>query len=334
MNVRMWGRALLTLQRVDKAGWQKLDLVSKWLVAARASVLVITFISVAIAGLLAIRAGRFDPVLWVLTALALVLAHATNNLLNDLTDHLKGVDKNNYFRAIYGPHALEHQMLSVRGLLAYAAFSGVIALAIGAYLVSVRGPLALALLAAGAVFVLFYTWPLKYIGLGEVAVILVWGPLMIGGTYFVVTGLWDWEVLLVGLPYALGATTVIFGKHIDKLADDRSRGIRTLPVLVGERAARWILGAMIVLMYAIVVYLVVIGFVSPVVLVVFLAIPRARAALALYAKPRPTERPEQWPSFVWPLYFVRAAFAHNRRFGVLLLVGLLGDLMVRAIFSL
>ena len=85
---------------------------------------------------------------------ALVLAHATNNLLNDLTDHLKGVDKNNYFRAIYGPHALEHQMLSVRGLLAYAAFSGVIALAIGAYLVSVRGPLALALLAAGAVFVL------------------------------------------------------------------------------------------------------------------------------------------------------------------------------------
>src|SRR2546430_10339218 len=33
---------------------------------------------------------------------------------------------------------------------------------------------------AGAVFVLFYTYPLKYIGLGEVAVILVWGPLMIG----------------------------------------------------------------------------------------------------------------------------------------------------------
>src|SRR5438445_720981 len=158
-----------------------------------------------------------------------------------------------------GPHALEHQMLTVRGLLAYAAFSGVIALAIGAYLVSVRGPLALALLAAGAVAVLFYTYPLKYIGLGEVAVILVWGPLMIGGAYFVVTGLWDWDVVLVGLPYALGATTVIFGKHIDKLEDDRTRGIHTLPVLVGERAARWILGAMIVLMYAIVVYLVVIG---------------------------------------------------------------------------
>src|SRR5258707_10360629 len=297
--IRMWGRSLITIQRVDRTTWLKLDIVSRWLIVARASVLVITFISVAIAGLLAIREGRFDPALWALTALALVLAHATNNLLNDLTDHLKGVDKNNYFRAIYGPHALEHGMLSVRGLLAYAAFSGVIALAIGAYLVTVRGPFALALLAAGAFFVLFYTWPLKYIGLGEIAVILVWGPLMIGGTYFIVAGVWDWDVALVGLPYALGATTVIFGKHIDKLDDDRSRGIHTLPVLLGERAARAVLGAMIVLMYATVVYLVVIGFVTPIVLVVFFAIPRARAALALFSKPRPKERPEQWPAFVW-----------------------------------
>ncbi len=331
MNVAMWGRALYTIQRVDKAGWERLDIVSRWLVAARASVLVITFISVAIAGLLALRAGRFDPLLWTLSALALLLAHATNNLLNDLTDHLKGVDRDNYFRAIYGPHALEHRLLSVRGLIAYAAFSGVIALAIGAYLVAVRGPLALALMAAGAFFVLFYTWPLKYIGLGEVAVILVWGPLMIGGTYFVVTGVWDWDVALVGLPYALGATTVIFGKHIDKLEDDRARGIHTLPVLIGERTARWVLGAMIVLMYATVAYLVVIGFLTPVVLVVLLALPKARAALALYAKPRPRERPEHWPQFVWPLYFVRMAFAHNRRFGLLLLLGLVGDVALRAV---
>src|SRR5260221_11320970 len=332
MDVRMWGRALMTIQRVDRAGWDRLDLVSKWLVASRASVLVITFISVAIAGLLAIRAGRFDPVLWILASLALLLAHATNNLLNDLTDHLKGVDQNNYFRAIYGPHALEHGLLSMRGLLAYAAFSGVIAIAIGAYLVSVRGPFALALLAAGAFFVLFYTWPLKYIGLGEIAVILVWGPLMIGGAYFVATGLWEWDVVLVGLPYALGATTVIFGKHIDKLEDDTTRGIHTLPVLVGERAARWILGAMIVLMYAIVVYLVVIGFVTPVVLVVFLALPKARAALALFAKPRPRQKPEAWPACAWPPYFVRMAFAHNRRFGMLFLGGLAADVAIRLLF--
>ena len=333
MNVALWGRALVTIQRVDNAGWQRLDLVSRWLIASRASVLVITFISVAIAGLLALRVGRFDPLLWTLSAVALLLAHATNNLLNDLTDHVKGVDRDNYFRAIYGPHVLEHHLLTVRGLIAYAAASGLVALTIGGYLVAVRGPLALALMAAGACFVLFYTYPLKYVGLGELAVLLVWGPLMIGGTYFVVTGTWDGDVALVGLPYALGATTVIFGKHIDKLEDDRARGIHTLPVIIGERAARWILGAMIVLMYATVAYLVVIGFFTPVVLVVGLALPRARTALAAYAKPRPRERPADWPQLAWPLYFVRLAFVHNRRFGLLLLVGLVGDLVVRVILS-
>jgi len=124
---------------------------------------------------------------------------------------------------------------------------------------------------------------------------------------------------------------VIFGKHIDKLEDDRTRGIHTLPVLLGERAARWILGAMIVLMYAIVVYLVAIGFLSPVVLVVFLAVPKARTALAMYAKPRPRERPENWPALAWPLYFVRVAFVHNRRFGLLFLVGLAADVVLRLV---
>src|SRR5262249_50597148 len=178
-------------------------------------------------------------------------------------------------------------------------------------------------------FVLFYTYPLKYIGLGEVAVILVWGPLMIGGTYFIVTGAWDWNVALVGLPYALGATSVIFGKHIDKLTDDRVRGIHTLPVLMGETAARWTLVAMIVLMYATVVYLVATGFLTPVVLIVLLALPKARDALAIFVRPRPTERPEHWPKLAWPLYFVRMAFVHNRRFGLLFLLGMVGDVIVR-----
>src|SRR5258708_1065065 len=159
MNVGLWGRALITIQRVDKAAGERLDIGARWVMGSRASVLVITFISVAIAGLLAIRAGRFDPALWILSAVALLLAHATNNLLNDLTDHLKGVDTNNYFRAIYGPHALEHGLLSMRGLSAYAAFSRLIAIPIASYLSSVRAPLALALLVAAAVFVLLFTRP-------------------------------------------------------------------------------------------------------------------------------------------------------------------------------
>ena len=48
------------------------------------------------------------------------------------------------------------------------------------------------------------------------------------------------------LPYALGVTTVIFGKHIDKLEADQQKNINTLPVLIGEKAARqMVLGMMI-----------------------------------------------------------------------------------------
>jgi 1,4-dihydroxy-2-naphthoate octaprenyltransferase len=331
MDVAMWIRALRVIPRIDKAQWDALDIVSRWLIASRGAVLVITFISAGIAGLLAARDRLFDPVLWSLMTAGLLLAHATNNLVNDLTDHRKGVDRDNYFRAQYGPHPLEHGLLTERQLIAYAAVTGALALAIGLALVAVRGPLALALLAAGAFFVLFYTYPLKYVGLGEVAVLIVWGPLMIGGGYFIVTGRWDTNVALVGLPYALGATTVIFGKHIDKIADDRAKGIRTLPVIVGETTARWIGIALILGQYVSLAYLVAIGFFSPVVLVVLLALPKLRDALGVYVAPRPRERPPAYPADAWPLWFVAYAFAHNRRFGLLLLVGLIADLAARSL---
>lgn len=326
----MWIRALRVIPRIGKPEWESLDLVSRWLIAARGAVLVITFISAGIAGLLAARDGRFDPVLWVLTTAGLLLAHATNNLVNDLTDHRKGVDRDNYFRAQYGPHPLEHGLMTQRELVAYAVVTGAAALAIGLALVSVRGPIALALLAAGAFFVLLYTYPLKYIGLGELAVLLVWGPLMIGGGYFVITGVWDWAAAAVGLPYALGATSVIFGKHIDKVDDDRVKRIRTLPVLVGERAARWIGIALMAGMYVSLAALVAIGYFTPVVLVVLFAVPKLRDALAVYASSRPMVRPERYPAEAWPLWFVAYAFAHNRRYGLLLLLGLIGDALLQA----
>ena len=91
---------------------------------------------------------------------------------------------------------------------------------------------------AGAFFVLFYTWPLKYYGLGEPAVLLVWGPLMLGGTYYVVAGQWSWPVIWFSLLYALGPTSVLFGKHIDKIDLDEEKRVHTLPVLLGEARAR------------------------------------------------------------------------------------------------
>ncbi len=330
MNVGMWGKALRGIPRLDKTEWKKLDVIARWLIATRAAVLIMTFLSAAIAGILAVRDGHFNAADWIVMMIGLVMSHATNNLLNDLTDYRRGVDKDNYFRTQYGPQPLESGFMTTRELLVYAGITGGIALACGLYLVAVRGWLALILLAAGAFFVLFYTWPLKYIGMGELAVLLVWGPLMVGGGYFVTTGLWNWNVLLAGLPYALGVTTVIFGKHIDKYREDQTKGIHTVPVIIGEKAGRYTVMAMFALQYLSVIYLVAIRFFSPVMLVVLISLTLVPRVWAMYSRPKPETRPESYPADAWPLWFVAMAFEHNRRFGLWFLFGLIVETALHA----
>jgi 1,4-dihydroxy-2-naphthoate octaprenyltransferase len=330
MNVRMWIKALRVIPRITKEEWDELDIISRWLISTRAAVIIMTFISAAIAGIWAFRDGQFNFVLWALTAFGLMMAHATNNIVNDITDFKRGVDLDNYFRAQYGPQPLTHELMTLRQSWTYAAVTGFIALAVGAYLVFVRGNLVLALLASGAFFVLFYTYPLKYIGLGELAVLLVWGPLMIGGGYYVVTGHWSWEVVWISLPYALGTTGVLFGKHIDKVDGDRSKNIRTLPVLIGERNARVVMLGMVTLQYVLVVVMVLLRVFTPVMLVVFLAWKMFTATLKVFSQPRPAGPPPDYPAEAWPMWYVSFAFVHNRDFGLWFLLGLIVDAVLRS----
>jgi 1,4-dihydroxy-2-naphthoate polyprenyltransferase len=329
MNVSMWAKAVNVIPRVSKEEWDGLDVISRWLIATRSAVLVMTLISAVIAGLLAARDGHFNLLLWLLVTVGLMFAHATNNLVNDFTDHLKGVDKDNYFRAQYGPQPLEHGLMSRGQVLAYTAVTGLIALGAGAVLVAVRGEATLALLAIGAFFVLFYTWPLKYIGMGEFAVIVVWGPLMVGGGYYVITGQMSSAVMFASLPVALAATTVLFGKHIDKLDADAAKGIRTMPVLLGERNARYATIGMLSLEYLLVAGLVLSGYISALLLTVIFALPWYVRALRVYRQPRPSGPPPEYPPNIWPLWFAAFAFQHTRRFGGLFLLGLAADLLAR-----
>ncbi len=328
MNIQMWGKALKGIPRLSKEEWSSLDVISKWLIGTRAAVLIMTFISAAIAGLLAARAGLFDLGRWVLLTVGLVFAHATNNLLNDYTDFKRGVDEDNYFRTQYGLQPVQDGLMTPRQLLTYAAVTGLIALAAGIPLVIHGGTLALLLLLAGAFFVFFYTYPLKYIGMGELSVVLVWGPLMVGGGYYVITGQWDWNVVLASLPYALGPTLVIFGKHIDKLKQDKAKGIHTLPVIVGDTAARYMGLAILALQYLLVTYMVIRGFFSPYMLIVMLAQYAVPPVVRFFSHPKPETRPKGYSKDTWPLWYVAVAFYHNRTFGLIFLVGLILDLVL------
>jgi len=331
MNFAMWRKALNVIPEVSKAEWDELDVISKWLISTRAAVLVMTFISAALAGLFAWRDGAFSFLPWIALTLGLIMAHASNNIFNDYTDFVRGVDKDNYYRNIYGAQPVASGLMTRRQHLTYFAVTALIALVFGLYLISYTNFNATTwtLLGLGAFFLLFYTWPLKGLALGEIAVLIVWGPLMIGGGHFVMTQEWSWNVVLASLPYVLGVTTVIFGKHIDKLDMDKNKGIHTLPVVIGEKASRYAVLFMMIAPYFLTLYLIAIKFFTPVLLIVFFALPSFLQIYPIFMKPKPTTKPEN--QIGWPLYFVGYAFYNNRKFGSLFMFGLLIDVALRLI---
>src|SRR5512136_562368 len=246
INFSMWRTAIWTLVKMDKKeDWDKLDIVSKWLIATRSGVTLVTVYTCIIAGLLAWRDNYFSIVPWMILTLGLFIAHGTNNLLNDYTDFSRGVDKDNYFRTQYGVHPLVQGFWTKRQQLAWFLVSGLLAFLSGIYALFYTGfsPVVIGLFAFGALILLFYTWPLKYLALGELMIFLIWGPIMIAGVYIVLARGWTgnvWNVALAGVPFGLSVVSINIGKHIDKMSDDKRKGVGTLPVRLGEKPSRYV----------------------------------------------------------------------------------------------
>jgi 1,4-dihydroxy-2-naphthoate polyprenyltransferase len=337
--VAMWRKSLSQLIRMDdKREWDALDVLSKWFIATRSAVTTVTLYSGLIGGLLAWQYMRMNGkpftlmtlLTWLIVTLGLFIAHGTNNLLNDFTDYSRGIDKDNYFRTQYGVHPLVQGFWTKRTALTWFFVSGFLATLSGIYamLLTHFDPVVVGLFVFGALILLFYTYPLKYVGIGELSIFLIWGPLMITGVFYVLTGVWSWMVVLASIPVGLNVVTINLGKHTDKANEDVGKGVRTLPVLVGQTAARYITIVAIVLSYLITIYLVFVArFFTPVMLLVLIAIPPARVAIARLSKPRPTEAPAGYP--IWPRWFSTVCFVHNRVFSNWFVIAIILDTLIR-----
>ena len=82
VNFAMWQKALNVIPEVSKEEWDQLDVVSRWLISTRAAVLIMTFLSAALAGIFALRDGSFHFLPWLALTFGLVMAHASNNIFN------------------------------------------------------------------------------------------------------------------------------------------------------------------------------------------------------------------------------------------------------------
>ncbi|MCU7885624.1 MAG: prenyltransferase, partial [Candidatus Thiodiazotropha sp. (ex Lucinoma annulata)] len=111
-----------------------------------------------------------------------------------------------------------------------------LAVAIGLYMVSIRGYPLLLLGLVGVAGAWGYTGGkvnYKQRGLGIILVFLLMGVLLIGGSYYVLTGRYTMEVFWLSLPFSLLSSLLLLSNELRDFESDRDAGIRTLIVRIG-----------------------------------------------------------------------------------------------------
>ncbi|MBA3688832.1 MAG: prenyltransferase [Chloroflexi bacterium] len=227
----------------------------------------------------AARGGAFNPWLALVTVVGAALAHLAINVSNDIFDTLSGADEANVNPTPFsgGSRVLLYDLLTLRQLIALAAalFGG--AVAIGLVLVwATRSATLLGIGLAGIALGLAYTAPplkLVYRGLGEIAVAIGFGPIMLLGSYVVQTGSLSWEAVVASVPVAILVALILYVNEIPDRVGDAAAGKRTLPVRLAPRVVTGIYLAFAVLAFAVVVGGVATGLLPVATLLALLAAP-------------------------------------------------------------
>ncbi len=133
---------------------------------------------------------------------------------------------------------------------------------------------------------------------------------MIAGTVYSAIGMVPWQVWPAAAPYGLLCTAVLMGKHIDKIPWDEAAGVRTLPVILGEPAARMVSRRLMVGFYVVVIACLIVGALPWPALAAFGAVPLLARALRALARRRPERPPRNFP--IWPLWFATRSRSRTR----------------------
>lgn len=188
---------------------------------------------------MAYAAGAFHLLAALCAAFGALLIQIGTNFANDYFDFVKGTDTEERI----GPkRATQAGLVSPRTMLWATVLVFALAFVPGAYLVYRGG---WPILAIGLVSVLcgvLYTggpFPLGYLGLGDIFVLVFFGPVAVGGTYYVQTLTLSDDVLVAGLMPGLFSTAILTVNNLRDADTDVKTGKRTLAVRFGKSFARW-----------------------------------------------------------------------------------------------
>lgn len=220
------------------------------LVVTRAPFLSATVIPVIIGATWATARGLVSPFPWDLFWLVMLGAcamHIAANTFNDFFDWTSGTDKanNDYFMPYSGgSRSIELGLITEKGLYRLAVISTLVAAACGLAVLALTERFGLLVFGAFGVFsTYFYTAPPLRLaarrGLGELLIGLNFGPLMVAGTVYALSGSLHWLDFLAGMPIGLFTTAILWINEFPDLKADELSGKFNLVVTLGQERARW-----------------------------------------------------------------------------------------------
>jgi len=212
------------------------NVLKSWLLATRPQTWIASLSPVCIGASLA---PHLHWPLLLCTLLFALLLQIGANFANDYFDFVKGADtpeRKGPARAVQQGWITPKAMRNATFLILSCALLISLPLILRAGLWSLL-PTALAILSA-----LLYTGgpcPLGYLGLGELLVLLFFGPVATCGTYYLQTGTWPLTVLLASLPPGLLSCSLLIANNLRDEATDRKANKRTLIVRFGTTFGKW-----------------------------------------------------------------------------------------------
>lgn len=219
---------------------------------------------------------------WLLLALfGIYLIEIGKNAVNEFVDYSTGVDR--YITAEKRTPFSGGKKTIIDGKLTLAETAGIAALTlaaaffVGLYISVAREPAVFYIGMAGGVLAVFYSLPpfkLNYSGLGETAVGLTFGPLIVLGMYVMLTGTLDWKAALVGMPIAFLITNVLWINQYPDYEADLKGGKRNWLVRIGKERGLTVYAVLYGFAYASLLVLVAVDR-NPAWLLGFLSLPLA-----------------------------------------------------------